>query len=76
MAAEVEYGGAHTGPMVMGGTEIPATGKAITGRGTCIARVRDGKVAEFRSHPDVAGMMMQLGLMNGGSHGAGASEKG
>ena len=63
VAAEVEYTGTNTGPMVMGGTEVPATGKAITGRGTYIARVRDGKVVEFRSHPDVAGMMLQLGLM-------------
>lgn len=31
-----------------------------------IARVRDGKIVEFRSHPDVAGVMMQLGLVPSG----------
>ncbi len=47
----------------MGGMELPPTGRGITGRGSYIAKVRDGKIVEFRSHPDVAGMMMQLGLM-------------
>ena len=41
----------------------PPTNKAVTGRGSYIARFRDGKVVEFRSHPDVAGLMMQLGFM-------------
>jgi hypothetical protein len=49
--------------MVMGGNEIPATNRTVTGRGTYFARVRDGKIVEFSSHPDAAGMMMQLGLM-------------
>jgi predicted ester cyclase len=62
-AAEVEYTGTNTGPMMMGGNEIPPTGKAVIGRGSYIVRVRGGKVTEFRSCPDVAGMMMQLGFM-------------
>jgi hypothetical protein len=48
--------------MMMAG-EIPPTGKAITGKGTYFARARDGKVVEFNSYPDIAGMMMQLGFM-------------
>lgn len=35
----------------------------VTGHGTYIVRFRGGKVIEFSSHPDVAGMMMQLGFM-------------
>ncbi len=35
----------------------------MNGRGTYFVRVRDGKVVEFNSYPDLAGMMMQLGLM-------------
>ena len=63
VAGEVEFSGTNTGPMVMGGMEIPPTNKSVVGRGSCIAFVRDGKVVEFHSHPDAAGMMMQLGLM-------------
>jgi steroid delta-isomerase-like uncharacterized protein len=63
VAAEVEFTGTNTGPMMMGGKEIPPTGKMVVGRGTYFARVRDGKVVEFNSYPDIAGMMMQLGFM-------------
>lgn len=63
VAAEVVFNGTNTGPMVMGGMEMPPTGKSAQGRGSYIARVKDGKIVEFRSHPDAAGVMMQLGLM-------------
>jgi steroid delta-isomerase-like uncharacterized protein len=63
VAAEIEFTGTNTGTMVMGGMEMPPTNKAVVGRGTYIARARDGKVVEFSSHPDAAGVMMQLGLM-------------
>ena len=63
VAAELEFTGTNTGLMVMGGMEMPPTGRSVTGRGSYIARVRDGKVVEFSSHPDAAGVMMQLGLM-------------
>jgi len=62
-AAEVEFTGTNTGPMMMAGTEIPPTGKSVVGRGAYFARVEDGKVVQFSSHPDVAGLMMQLGFM-------------
>jgi steroid delta-isomerase-like uncharacterized protein len=62
-ASEVELTGTNSGPMSMGGREIPPTNRTVTGRGSYFARVRGGKVVEFSSHPDVAGMMMQLGLM-------------
>lgn len=38
-------------------------GASVQGRGCYAARVRDGKIIEFRSMPDIAGMMMQLGFM-------------
>lgn len=63
IATEIEFMGTNTGPMVMGGKEIPPTNKPATGRGTYIARVKNGKIVEYRSHPDVAGLMMQLGFM-------------
>jgi steroid delta-isomerase-like uncharacterized protein len=63
VAAEIMFSGTNSGPMVMGGMEMPPTGKSAQGRGSYIARVRDGKIVEFRAHPDAAGVMMQLGLM-------------
>jgi steroid delta-isomerase-like uncharacterized protein len=63
VAAEVEFTGTNSGPMMMGGVEIPPTGKSVLGRGSYFARVEHGKIVRFSSHPDVAGMMMQLGLM-------------
>ena len=63
VASEIEFTGTNTGPMVMGGNQVPPTNKTVTGRGSYIARFSGGKVVEFSSHPDVAGMMMQLGFM-------------
>ena len=63
VAAQVEFTGTNTGPMAMGGKEIPPTGKSVVGRGAYFARLRDGKIVEFNGHPDIAGMMMQLGFM-------------
>jgi steroid delta-isomerase-like uncharacterized protein len=63
VAAELEFTGTNTGPMVIAGNEIPPTGKSVLGRGAYFARIQDGKIAQFSTHPDVAGLMMQLGLM-------------
>jgi steroid delta-isomerase-like uncharacterized protein len=63
VAAELEFTGTNTGPLRMGGMEIPATNKSVVGRGSYIVRVRDGKIVEFSTHPDAAGLMVQLGLM-------------
>jgi steroid delta-isomerase-like uncharacterized protein len=65
VAAEITFSGTNTGPMEMGGNRIPPTNRHATGRGSYIARVRDGRIVEFRSCPDAAGMMMQLGMMPG-----------
>jgi predicted ester cyclase len=48
---------------MMGGREIPATGRRVQGHGTYFARVDNGRIVEFSTHPNVAEMMMQLGLM-------------
>lgn len=66
VACELEFSGTNTGPLTMGGQEIPATGKQVTGHGTYFARVQEGKIVEFSTHPDVAEMMAQLGLMSSG----------
>ena len=63
VAVEVEFTGTNSGPLMMGGQTIPATGRSVTGHGTYFAKARDGRITEFHSHPDVAEMMMQLGLM-------------
>ena len=63
VAGEIEFSGTYTGPMMMAGNEIPPTNTPVVGRGSYIAHVRNGKVVEFSSHPDVAGLMMQLGFM-------------
>ena len=63
VAAEVQFTGTNTGPMMMAGKEIPPTGKSVVGKGTYFARAKDGKIVEFNSYPDIAGMMMQLGFM-------------
>ena len=63
VAAEIEFRGTNTGPLTMGGMEIPATGKDVVGQGSYFVRLKDGKITEFSSHPDAAGLMVQLGLI-------------
>jgi steroid delta-isomerase-like uncharacterized protein len=64
VAAEVEFVGTNTGPLQMGagGPAMPATGKKVTGKGTYFVRIRNGKGVSVHTYPDVAGMMMQLGM--------------
>lgn len=63
VAAEVEFTGTNTGPMAVGSRQVPPTGKTIVGRGAYFARVKDGRFVELSLHPDLAGVMTQLGLM-------------
>jgi steroid delta-isomerase-like uncharacterized protein len=63
VAAELVFTGTNTGPMIMAGREIPPTGKTVVGRGAYFARIQGGKITQFNTHPDVAGLMMQLGFM-------------
>jgi steroid delta-isomerase-like uncharacterized protein len=65
VAAEVEFTGTNSGPLSMGGMELAATSRQITGHGTYFVGAEDGKITEFHAHPNAAEMMMQLGLMPG-----------
>jgi predicted ester cyclase len=64
VAAELNFVGTNTGDLQLApGASIPATGKTVHGRGTYFVRFKGGKPVEVHSYPDLAGMMMQLGLM-------------
>jgi len=63
VAGEIEFTGTNTGPLSMGGMQLPATGKSVVGCGAYFVKVKDGKVTEFSAHPDAAGLRVQLGLM-------------
>lgn len=65
VATEVEWVGTHAGPFAMGGEVLAPTHKRVIGRGAYMWWARDGRIVEFRTHPDVAGIMAQLGLMPG-----------
>lgn len=64
VAAELSFTGTNSGPLQMAaGTQpLPPTGKRINGKGTYFFKVRNGKAIEVHTYPDLAGMMMQLGL--------------
>ncbi len=63
IAAEVECSGTNTGPLKLGDQpEIPATNRKVTNSVCFFAKVKNGKTIEVRTYPDVAGMMIQLGL--------------
>ena len=64
VASELDFVGTNTGNLQLApGATIPATGKTVHGKGTYFVRFKDGKPVEVHSYPDLAGMMMQLGLM-------------
>ncbi len=56
VATELEFTGPNTGPMQMspGHPAIPPTGRTVNGKGTYFMRIRNGKIVEFHSYPDVA----------------------
>jgi steroid delta-isomerase-like uncharacterized protein len=64
VASELDFAGTNTGDLQLApGATIPATGKMVNGKGTYFVRYKNGKPVEVHSYPDLAGMMMQLGLM-------------
>jgi steroid delta-isomerase-like uncharacterized protein len=64
VAAELNFTGTNTGDLQLApGASIPATGKTVHGKGTYFVRFQDGQAVEVHSYPDLAGMMMQLGMM-------------
>lgn len=68
VAVEFVFSGTNSGPIQIapGAPAIPATGKKVNAaKGTYFGRILGGKWVEFSSYPDIAGLMMQLGLMPG-----------
>ena len=64
VAAELGFVGTNSGDLQLApGATIPATGRTVHGKGTYFVRFQGGKPVEVRSYPDLAGMLMQLGLM-------------
>ncbi len=51
--------GVHTGELF----GIPATNKSVETEGIAIHRIRDGKIVEYWSVVDFAGILAQLGLL-------------
>ena len=65
VADELEFSGTDKGPLQgpPGTPPIPPTGKKVSSEGVYFARIRNGQVAEIHTYPDMAGLLMQLGLM-------------
>lgn len=65
VAAEVAFTGTNSGPLAMapGAPAMPATGKEVKGKGVYFIRIKDGRAVEVHTYPDVAGLMVQLGMM-------------
>jgi ketosteroid isomerase-like protein len=45
------------------GGEVPPTGRSLETRFCEVLDIRDGKITDARSYFDLAGIMIQLGLM-------------
>lgn len=64
VAAEYVMEGTHTGPLAMpGGPTIPPTNRRVRIPVVELCRLEDAKFKEERVHFDLAGLMIQLGLM-------------
>jgi steroid delta-isomerase-like uncharacterized protein len=64
IATELVFSGTHSGPLHLGpGDPIPSTGRKFAAQGAYFARVRNGRIVEVHMHPDMAGFLMQLGLI-------------
>lgn len=65
LAGEIEFVGTNKGTISLSPDvpPIPATGKKINGKGTYFVHIKNGKAKEVHTYPDLAGMLMQLGLM-------------
>ena len=55
--------GTHDGPMIRPGGVVPPPGRSLETRFCEVLDIRDGKITGARSYFDLAGMMVQLGLM-------------
>ncbi len=64
VVSHIRARGVHKGELF----GIPATNKSVETEGIAIHRVRDGKIVEYWSVVDFAGILAQLGLMPAGGH--------
>ena len=65
VAAEVAVKGIHGGPLTLPTGEVPATGKTVAFEGGIFSRVNgQGLIVEEHRYYDVAGQLVQLGLMS------------
>jgi ketosteroid isomerase-like protein len=69
VAVEQVITGTHTGTWVTPFGELAATGKRVRWESVEIVRVRDGKIASWRSYFDQLEALMALGLVAGSSTG-------
>ena len=59
VAVRTEITGTHEGEFM----DIPATGKEFAITGMAIARIADGRLAEWWENADMMGLMQQLGVI-------------
>jgi steroid delta-isomerase-like uncharacterized protein len=59
VAMEVEWTGTNTGGML----GMPPNGKSVRAAGAVFLTAKDGKIIHLMHHLDVAGMLMQLGML-------------
>jgi steroid delta-isomerase-like uncharacterized protein len=62
VGAEVEFTGTNRGPLEIGGRQVPATNKKVKAHVAYFAKVKDNKIVEYHSHPNMMEMMSQLGI--------------
>jgi ketosteroid isomerase-like protein len=63
VVTEFRARGTNTGPMTLGGQQLPATGRPVEVMFCQVARVRDGAITEARLYYDGMTFAAQLGLM-------------
>lgn len=65
-APELEISGTHKEELNLGpgAPPMPATGKQFRLKGIFVATVKDGKVVELHTYPNIMGLMTQLGLIS------------
>jgi len=66
IAVEIEFSGTNKGTLQVGPEipGIPATGKRVSNYGSYFAKVKNGKFVEVHTYLDIAGTLMQLGLLS------------
>ena len=67
VVTEFRARGTNSGPMTMGGQQMPATGKPVDVVFCQVATVKDGKVTEVRLYYDAMTFASQLGLLPQGA---------